>query len=115
MLADRALAGDVRDALLRHDLPPAALTLEITETGIMEDPIHSTATLAALRAVGVKLSIDDFGTGHSSLGRLAELPIDEVKIDKGFVRDVTTEPGRRAVTEAALHLGRALDLLVVAE
>ena len=63
----------------------------------------------------MKLSIDDFGTGHSSLGRLAELPIDEVKIDKGFVRDVTTEPGRRAVTEAALHLGRALDLLVVAE
>jgi len=115
MIADRALAGDVRDALLRHDLPPAALTLEITETGIMEDPIHSTATLAALRAVGVKLSIDDFGTGHSSLGRLAELPIDEVKIDKVFVRHVTTEPGRRAVTEAALHLGRALDLLVVAE
>ncbi|MFF5289731.1 putative bifunctional diguanylate cyclase/phosphodiesterase [Paractinoplanes globisporus] len=115
MLADQALAGEVRDALRRHGLPAAALTLEITETGIMADPSGSAVTLAALRAIGVKLSIDDFGTGHSSLGRLADLAIDEVKIDKSFVRDVLAHPGRRAVTEAALHLGRALDLLVVAE
>jgi diguanylate cyclase (GGDEF)-like protein len=115
VLADRGLAGDVRAALARHGLPPAALTLEITETGIMADPTHSLATLDALHAMGVQLSIDDFGTGHSSLGRLAELPIQEVKIDKSFVRDLTTKAGRRAVTDATLHLGRALDLLVVAE
>ncbi|WP_030439663.1 putative bifunctional diguanylate cyclase/phosphodiesterase [Actinoplanes subtropicus] len=115
MLADPALAGDVRDALLRRGLPAAALILEITETGIMADPVRSAATLATLRDIGVKLSIDDFGTGHSSLGRLADLAIDEIKIDKSFVRDLLAQPGRRAVTEAALHLGRALGLQVVAE
>ncbi|GIE94440.1 putative bifunctional diguanylate cyclase/phosphodiesterase [Paractinoplanes rishiriensis] len=114
-IADRGLAEDVRVALLRHGLPAAALTLEITETGLMADPTNSLATLETLRGIGVKLSVDDFGTGHSSLGRLSELPIQEVKIDKGFVRDLTTTAGRRAVTDATLHLGRALDLLVVAE
>jgi EAL domain-containing protein (putative c-di-GMP-specific phosphodiesterase class I) len=115
MIADRTLADDVRAALLRHGLPAGALTLEITETGIGADPTHSRATLDALHAVGVKLSVDDFGTGHSSLGRIAELPIQEIKIDKSFVRDLTRHVGRRAVTDATLHLGRALDLLVVAE
>jgi diguanylate cyclase (GGDEF)-like protein len=115
MTADHGLAEDVRMALLDHGLPPSALTLEITESGIMADPTHSRANLDALHAMGVKLSIDDFGTGHSSLGRLANLPIQEVKIDKGFIRDLTERPGRRAVTDATLHLGRALNLLVVAE
>jgi diguanylate cyclase (GGDEF)-like protein len=115
MVADRRLTDDVRAALSKHRLPPSALTLEITETGVMADPTHSHATLDALHALGVKLSVDDFGTGYSSLGRLAYLPVHEVKIDKGFVRDLTTNPARRAVTDATLHLGRALDLLVVAE
>jgi len=115
MIADRGLAEDVRVALLHHGLPPSALTLEITESGIMADPTHSLLTLQALHTIGVKLSIDDFGTGHSSLGRLADLPIHEVKIDKGFVSGLTERAGRRAVTDATLHLGRALDLLVVAE
>jgi diguanylate cyclase (GGDEF)-like protein len=115
MTADHGLAEDVRVALLDHGLPPAALILEITESGIMADPTHSQANLDALHTMGVKLSIDDFGTGHSSLGRLAHLPIQEVKIDKSFVRDLTERAGRRAVTDATLHLGRALNLLVVAE
>ena len=115
MIADHGLAEDVRETLLDHGLPPSALTLEITESSIMADPTHSQANLDALHAMGVKLSIDDFGTGHSSLGRLAELPIHEVKIDKGFVRGLTEQAGQRAVTDATLHLGRALNLLVVAE
>jgi diguanylate cyclase (GGDEF)-like protein len=115
MIGDRTLTDEVRAALGRHGLPAGALTLEITETGIIDDPTRSMTTLGALRALGVKLSIDDFGTGHSSLGRLAELPIQEVKIDKGFIRDLTTRKDRQAVTDAVLRLGRALDLVVVAE
>lgn len=96
-------------------MPGPALTLEITENGFMADPANAQRTLDALHVLGVKLSIDDFGTGHSSLGRLAYLPIHEVKIDKSFVRHIVTDRNRRAVTDAALQLARALDLTVVAE
>jgi diguanylate cyclase (GGDEF)-like protein len=115
ILADETLTHDVRQALRQHGVPAGALTLEITEDGIMDDPTHSHTTLAALHALGVKLSIDDFGTGHSSLARLAELPIHEMKIDKSFIRHLMVEPSRRAVTDVSLQLGRALGLIVVAE
>ena len=115
MIADQTLIHDVQQALVKHGVPAASLTLEITETGIIDDPTHSMITLTSLHALGVTLSVDDFGTGHSSLGRLAELPVQEVKIDKGFVRHLATRRAGRAVTDAALHLGRALDLVVVAE
>jgi EAL domain-containing protein (putative c-di-GMP-specific phosphodiesterase class I) len=114
-LADQNLTDDVTDALRRNDVPPTALTLEITESGVMDNPARSLATLTAMHALGVKLSIDDFGTGHSSLGRLAELPIQEVKIDKSFIRHLTTNSRQRAVVDAALQIGHALDLTVVAE
>jgi diguanylate cyclase (GGDEF)-like protein len=114
-LADETLTDEVQRALQRHGVPAAALTLEITENSIMDDPTHIHITLTSLYALGVKLSIDDFGTGHSSLGRLAEMPIHEMKIDKSFVRDLMVKPSRRAVTDASLQLGRALDLIVVAE
>ncbi|BEL03672.1 hypothetical protein Q0Z83_018630 [Actinoplanes sichuanensis] len=115
MLTDAALTGRVEQALHRHGLPAAALTLEITENALMADPTNARRTLDALHGLGVKLSIDDFGTGHSSLGRLAHLPIHEVKIDKSFVRHIVTDRSRRAVTDAALQLAHALDLTVVAE
>jgi diguanylate cyclase (GGDEF)-like protein len=115
MLTDAALTGRVEQALHRHGLPAAALTLEITENALMADPANARRTLDALHGLGVKLSIDDFGTGHSSLGRLAHLPIHEVKIDKSFIRHIVTDRSRRAVTDAALQLARALDLTVVAE
>ena len=115
ILADQSLPGLVQEALHRHGLPVRAVTLEITENSIMADPTNSRRTLDALHELGVTLSIDDFGTGHSSLGRLAHLPIDEVKIDKSFIRHIVTDRNRRAVTDAALQLARALDLTVVAE
>jgi len=114
-ITDQALIGEVRQALAAHGVPADALTLEITETGVMEDPTHSLTILESLRALGVRLSVDDFGTGHSSLGRLADLPVQEMKIDKGFVRELTTNRSRQAVTDASLHLGHALGLHVVAE
>jgi diguanylate cyclase (GGDEF)-like protein len=114
-ITDRTLIGEVQQALAANDVPAAALTLEITETGVMEDPTHSSTILESLRALGVRLSVDDFGTGHSSLDRLADLPVQEMKIDKSFVRDLTTNRSRQAVTDASLQLGHALGLHVVAE
>ena len=81
----------------------------------MADPAGSLATLDRLHALGVKLSIDDFGTGYSSLGRLRELPIHEVKIDKSFVQRIAVDHRDRAVVRSAVQLGHALDLEVVAE
>jgi diguanylate cyclase (GGDEF)-like protein len=115
LLTDPGLPGRVQQALTRYGLPPDALILEITENGIMADPANARRTLDALHTLGVRLSIDDFGTGHSSLERLAHLPIHEVKIDKSFIRHIDTDRNRRAVTDAALQLARALDLTAVAE
>lgn len=109
------MTSAVLGALAKHRVPPRFLTLEITETGVMEDPIHSLSILTSIRALGVTLSVDDFGTGHSSLGRLAGLPVQELKIDKGFVTDLMTDRSGQAVTDASLHLGHALGLHVVAE
>ena len=95
--------------------PAGALTLEITESAILTDPAGSRATLERLHALGVEISIDDFGTGYSSLGRLRELPIHEVKIDKSFVQRVAEDHRDRAVVRSAVQLGHALDLRVVAE
>ena len=114
-LADPTLTDEVAALLAKTGLPATALTLEITENGVMDDPTRSLATLKSLRALGVTLSIDDFGTGHSSLGRVAELPIQEIKIDKSFVRGLITNRSKMAVTDAAIQLGHTLNLMVVAE
>jgi diguanylate cyclase (GGDEF)-like protein len=114
-LTDPALTGQVAALLRASGLPASALILEITENGVMEDPVRSIAALHTLRGLGVTLSIDDFGTGHSSLGRLAELPIQEIKIDKSFIQGLTHDRSRRAVTDAAIRLAHTLDLTVVAE
>jgi EAL domain-containing protein (putative c-di-GMP-specific phosphodiesterase class I) len=107
---------DVVARLLRDTgVPPASLTLEITESSIMDDPTRSVRTLDRLHTLGVKLAIDDFGTGYSSLGRLRDLPIDEVKIDKSFVQRMAVDRRDRAVVRSAVQLGHALDLEVVAE
>jgi EAL domain-containing protein (putative c-di-GMP-specific phosphodiesterase class I) len=81
----------------------------------MADPTGSMLTLDRLHGIGVKLAIDDFGTGYSSLGRLRELPIHEVKIDKSFVQRIGVDHRDRAVVRSAVQLGHALDLEVVAE
>jgi diguanylate cyclase (GGDEF)-like protein len=114
-LLDDQLPDIVARLLSQVRLSPAALTLEITESTIMADPAGSMATLDRLHALGVKLAIDDFGTGYSSLGRLRELPIHEVKIDKSFIQRVGADHRDRAVVRSAIQLGHALDLTVVAE
>jgi diguanylate cyclase (GGDEF)-like protein len=114
-LLDGTLPDVVTRLLGQAGVPAAALTLEITESSIMADPAGSLATLDRLHRLGVKLAIDDFGIGYSSLGRLRELPIHEVKIDKSFVQRIGIDHRDRAVVSSAVRLGHALDLEVVAE
>jgi len=110
----------VAEALRRHRVAPARLTLEVTESALMLDPDRARAVLGRLRALGVRVSIDDFGTGYSSLGYLKDLPADEVKIDRGFVLGMGAEGHTSALTNAALvqsivAMAHALGLGVVAE
>ncbi|HXP66291.1 MAG TPA: EAL domain-containing protein [Steroidobacteraceae bacterium] len=108
---------DSRVALLlnRHQLPPSLLTLELTETGFIEDPRRAVLMLDALAALGVCLSIDDFGTGYSSLSHLARMPVDEMKIDRSFVQSLESDSEFATVVRSAIDMGHGLGLKVVAE
>jgi len=105
----------VREALQRHALEPRCLTLEITESTAMRDADLSLAILRQLTEMGVSISIDDFGTGYSSLLYLKRLPATELKIDRGFVRDLTHDTEDAAIIAAIVALGHTLNLKVVAE
>ena len=105
----------VETTLARHSLPPRHLILEITETTAMRDVTSSLRILGQLHLMGVKISIDDFGTGYSSLLYLKRLPADELKIDRGFVRDLAHDADDAAIVSAIVALGRALNLGIVAE
>jgi len=114
-LLDADLVDSIARALRRHAVPPARLTLEVTEGSVMTDPTRAIAVLHQVRALGVRLSVDDFGTGQSSLAYLQQLPVHEVKIDKSFVLGLAGRPQDRAIVRAIVDLGRHLGLEVVAE
>ncbi|HSN22118.1 MAG TPA: EAL domain-containing protein [Usitatibacter sp.] len=95
--------------------PAQLLELEITETMVMKDPDRAVAVMEQLRAMGVRLSIDDFGTGHSSLGYLKRFPIDRLKVDRSFVRELPHNGGDAAITRAVIALAHSLKMTVVAE
>jgi len=109
------LVDSVAQALERHRLPANSLTLEITETTAMSDADASMTVLQRLSQMGVDLSIDDFGTGYSSLMYLKRLPANELKIDRGFVRDLEHDSDDAAIVSAIVALGQALGLRIVAE
>ena len=114
-LLDEGLALEV-DALLRESgLPPSVLELEITETTAMVDPVRSLVVLGELHALGVKLALDDYGTGHSSLAYLNELPVDTLKIDRSFVRTMDASSQGATIVRSTIDLARNLGLTVVAE
>lgn len=109
------LVEHVRAEIDRNALPPGALTLELTESQIMKDPDRAAEVLLALRETGAGLSLDDFGTGFSSLSYLSRLPFDALKIDRYFVRTMATHEGSDTIVRSVAQLGRDLNLEVVAE
>lgn len=107
-----AMVGQV---LAKTSLSPALLEIEITERAVVDDVSEAAVVLESLRAMGIRISMDDFGTGYSSLSYLHDLPIDTLKIDKSFVRDIVSDTNDARLTEAIIAIGRSLDLDVLAE
>lgn len=114
-LQDSGLVERVAQALRSHGVAPGMLQLEVTETGLMASGPDPVGVLHRLRELGVALSIDDFGTGQSSLAYLQSLPVDELKIDRSFVDGVDADPRRQALLRAIVEMGRSLSLKVTAE
>jgi diguanylate cyclase (GGDEF)-like protein len=114
-LAEPDLVESIARLLRQHELPPSAIVVEVTETMVMADPERAAGVMRALRALGLKVSIDDFGTGHSSLAYLTTLPNDELKIDRSFIRAMATDADAVTVVRAVVDLARSLRLDVVAE
>jgi EAL domain-containing protein (putative c-di-GMP-specific phosphodiesterase class I) len=112
-LADPRLPDDVADALVRHAVGASQLTLEVTETAVIEDDATAGRALRRLASLGVRLSIDDFGTGHSSLSRLSRHPFGELKIDRSFVKELIGQ--ERPMVATIIRLAKTLNLRVVAE
>lgn len=111
-LAENGIINSVLDAARRHDIDPTLLSLEITETVLMEDPEHGAELLRTLTGHGIQVSIDDFGTGYASLAYLTQLPVDTLKIDRSFVSDVRKSS---AILETIVAMARALGLKTIAE
>ncbi|WP_395701065.1 putative bifunctional diguanylate cyclase/phosphodiesterase [Aquabacterium sp.] len=114
-LLDHELPDKLDELLARHDAQAAGFCLEITESAIMDDPQRAEATLNRLAERGFKLSIDDYGTGYSSLAYLQRLPVDELKIDKAFVMAMPGDAGAATIVRSTIDLAHNLGLTVVAE
>jgi diguanylate cyclase (GGDEF)-like protein len=114
-LARPDFADAVLAAVAAAGIAPSRLTLEITETALLTDPEVAAEVLARVSAIGVRVSIDDFGQGQTSLGYLSQLPLHELKIDKSFVTDLPDNPAHAAIVRSVVDLGHNLGLQVVAE
>jgi diguanylate cyclase (GGDEF)-like protein/PAS domain S-box-containing protein len=112
---DKDFVSRFETVIGKHGINWNALQVEVTETAVMDDVEHAVTLLSRLKALGVTVLLDDFGTGHSSLAYLARLPLTKVKIDKSFIARLTTDIASRAVADAMIALGRTLNLEVVAE
>jgi EAL domain-containing protein (putative c-di-GMP-specific phosphodiesterase class I)/ActR/RegA family two-component response regulator len=105
----------VRAALEKHGVEPGLLELELTESALMVNAEHTNEVLSSLKLLGIKIAIDDFGTGYSSLAYLKRFPIDKLKIDIAFVRDIVTNPDDAAIALAVISMAHSLHMLVIAE
>lgn len=114
-LLDENMPKLVRNLLQKYELPAGALELEITESSIMSDPARALRVLQQLHELGTQLSIDDFGTGYSSLAYLKKLPVQTLKIDYSFIRNMLEDKQDELIVESTIHLAHSLSLKVVAE
>ena len=114
-LDDDGLLADVERTIRATGIDAAHLEIEITESMLMRDVVKAGKVLAAFKALGVRLSVDDFGTGYSSLSTLKRFPVDAIKVDRSFVRDLPSGTGDQAMAEAIIAMGRGLGMTVVAE
>ncbi len=114
-LADPELLDQLREVLLQTGMPASLLELELTESHLMDNPQAAQFKVAQIKALGVRVAIDDFGTGYSSLSYLKRFPVDRLKIDQSFVRDLSTDADDVAIAQAIITLGHTLNLLVIAE
>jgi len=105
----------IENALQETGIPPECLELELTEATIMSDPQQVLGSMAAMKALGLQLSIDDFGIGYSSLSYLKKLPVDKLKIDQSFIRNIASDTDNMAVVRAVMNIGRSMHLKVIAE
>jgi diguanylate cyclase (GGDEF)-like protein len=109
------LAGLVHLILLETGLPAGRLELEITEGVIFDDPVRALSILRRLKAIGVKIAMDDFGSGYASMSSLRSFPFDKIKIDRSFVSGVENSPQSAAIVRSIISLGNALEIPVIAE
>lgn len=114
-LRDNDFVPLVTQILAESGLEPRFLELELTESALIGDPSDTVIKLLQLKELGISISIDDFGTGYSSLSYLKHLPIDTIKVDRSFVRDIVTDPDDAAIVDAIIAMANALDLNVIAE
>jgi EAL domain-containing protein (putative c-di-GMP-specific phosphodiesterase class I) len=114
-LMDDNLLKDIRAALEDSGMAPNLLELEITESMIMYNPARVIAVLTNIKKMGVRLALDDFGTGYSSLAQIKHFPIDTLKVDRSFIRNLPEDSEDKAITEAIIAMGKTLSLTVVAE
>jgi EAL domain-containing protein (putative c-di-GMP-specific phosphodiesterase class I) len=111
----KTLVADVARILAETAVEGRCLTLEITEGVLMEDGEQTVETLRQLNALGIEISVDDFGTGYSSLSYLKRYPVNTLKINRSFVRDITTDPNDAAIIAAIIVMARSLKMQVIAE
>ena len=98
-----------------HAIEPKRLKLELTESMLLENIEHTVLTMTALKEIGVQISLDDFGTGYSSLQYLKRLPLNQLKIDQSFVRDIATDSNDKAIVRTIIVMAHSLNLEVIAE
>lgn len=114
-VTDLDLPARIYATLRKHGLPPELLVIEITEETLLSDRARAAGVLTTLHESGVLISVDDFGSGYSSLAYLRELPVDELKLDRSFVQPITQDPRAASIVRTAIDLAHALDMRVVAE
>ncbi|MBN1473750.1 MAG: PAS domain S-box protein [Syntrophaceae bacterium] len=114
-LVDENLIEDIDKALKDSGMAPELLELEITESMVMHNPGRMIAVLARIKNLGVRLAIDDFGTGYSSLAQIKHFPVDTLKVDRSFIRNIPDNSEDKAIAEAIIAMGKTLSLTVVAE